>query len=194
MKIRGLFLAAALGIVAGTGLTISSAQAVTAPKPGSEQYELLQYYKDFINSMPGCCSMSDGRGDFEEIIETRVDANGNEYNHYKVVIDPEAWGVEGEPLTIDIPDDRVLSTEDAQEACEDVVKMNPANHTCHRPLFNVVWARPSSYGGNTGAGWHVYCYIPKASQLGSLTPANQNETRLASAEQQAPVQVAQLAP
>jgi len=188
MNLKNLFVGAVFGISASLLTGVTAALAVSAPPPGSEQFNMLEPHKDFINNMRrmngggSCCNLSDGRGNFEEIVETRYDAAGNAYNHYKVVVDPVAFGLTGEKITLDIPRDAILSSEHASQVCESVIARDPLTHTCTRPQFNVIWAVPSS-SGNTGQGWHVYCYIPRA-QFGNLEQDNQQQvgpaTQLAS--------------
>lgn len=174
--LTGMFLAAAIGATAMVAAP-DTAQALSPPPKGSEQWNLLAPYKDFIVNMRrasggSCCDMGDGRGNFEEHVETRYNADGEVYNHYKVTLDPEAFGLPSGPeITIDIPRDAVLMSDHAEKVCEPVrdrAFQQGKEHTCYRPIFNVVWAVPTTQGGgydNTGKGWHVYCYIPRA-QMG----------------------------
>ncbi len=123
------------------------------PPVGSEQWNLLAPYSDFIRAMKtpagdmGCCDMSDGRAELRE----RAAGDG-----YKVYITKDLYpsaDIPGEGMWIDVQPEDVLTSEDARRFCAQY--QDKANHSCRRPPFNVLWLNIHTN--------EPYCYIPRPS-------------------------------
>lgn len=145
------FLNRSVASIAGA-LTLAFAASVNAhvPPEGSEQHNLLKPYEDFIVHMKNksggsCCNKQDGRGDLEE----RITKDGK--YQVKLTHDLEGNPLQGGPKWVDVPEDRVLTTQHAEAVCKPQRDADPKS-TCKMPPFNVIWY------SNSG---HIYCYFPR---------------------------------
>ncbi|MCD8526452.1 MAG: hypothetical protein LRY76_08965 [Alphaproteobacteria bacterium] len=144
------------------------------PQEGSEQYNMLKPHEDFIKNMRGCCTMLDGRGDLEEIIndgsDPRFPAN-EKYSQakypYILLITHDLAGKElEEPTVVYVPKEKILNVKDARSICKPMRLTDP-NSTCIPPMFNVLWAYDNSDETSYQIGMDkhrittLYCYYPR---------------------------------
>ncbi|MCD8493883.1 MAG: hypothetical protein LRY39_00330 [Alphaproteobacteria bacterium] len=138
------------------------------------QHDLLKPNEDFIKKMPSCCTLRDGRGNLEEVINDGTDPRfpadpdrPQAQFPYIVIITHDLNGQElSEPAVVYIPKSKVLSTSQANAACKSDRILNPES-TCKPPTFNVLWAYDNSNSnaptGERSAPFHItniWCYYP----------------------------------
>ena len=158
--------AAAATLIGLATLTTSFTTSAAPPEKGSEQWNMMAPFGDFIKQMRtrptpnnpyggSCCDLSDGRGDMRErFIKDAANPHGG---YYEVFVTRQAYGagyenfIPPEGRWVRVPDHAVLTAEHAQRVCEDVIKRNPTGHSCNMPPFNILWMNSAG---------HVYCYWP----------------------------------
>lgn len=136
---------------AATVLALSFSQSEAHVPAHGPQHELLKPYEDFILNMrlkdgsTMCCNHKDGIGNLAE----KKNADGS----YTVTLPAGYMGLT-EEMEVDIPANRVLSFERAEEVCD----LYKDSTTCVAPPFNILWIRM----GGTGvfSEPYVYCYWP----------------------------------
>ncbi len=140
----------AVSAVFAATVSINDAKA-EPPLKGSEQWNMLVPYVDFITAMrtkdgrSGCCDMADGRG---ELDERYVDG------HYEVFITKDLYPNAGIPaggMWIKVDEGRILTPEKALEYCKPIRESKGLDHSCNQPPFNVLWLNVTTK--------QPYCYI-----------------------------------
>lgn len=161
--------------VGSAGIIAPSTPAMAVqPEKGSEQYNLLQDYDEFIRYMKiegastSCCTLNDGRANFEE------EQTDDPAYPYKIKITHMLDGRElDEPVWVKIPASKILSYDDAEAICgpkRDAAEAAGVESSCNVPPFNVFWAFYYATTLPNGKADHnsfhvssMYCYLPKPS-------------------------------
>lgn len=148
-----LALAAVLATAGAIGVSSNDAEANSAPAPGSEEYNLLTPYEDFIRnagrkSGTWCCTMKDGQSRFE------VEETGNPETPYRVTLTETFDGARlSEPFHHYIKADSVVDASDGEQDCEAIRERDEAAgkvSTCIAPPMPIIWAYDNVKGQADG--------------------------------------------